>query len=106
MAGESKRTTDHETIRKWAEQRGAKPATVKGTERNDPSGVLRLQFPGYGGERLQEIPWDEFFSKFDDKQLEFLYQDDRSSGEISHFFRLVKRSGRAAGGAQQERKAS
>jgi len=103
MAGESKRTTDHDVIRRWAEERGAKPATVKGTERTDPSGVLRLQFPGYGGERLQEISWEEFFSKFDDKELEFLYQDDRSSGETSHFFRLVKRSRRAQ---EQQRKAS
>jgi hypothetical protein len=105
MAGESKRTTDHEVIREWAEMRGAKPATVKGTQKDDPSGVLRLQFPGYGGERLQEISWVEFFSKFDDKQLEFLYQDDRSSGETSHFFRLVKRPARSRS-AEQERKAS
>ena len=30
MPGSSKRTIDHDEIRKWAEARGAKPATVKG----------------------------------------------------------------------------
>ena len=29
---ESKTTTDHDEIRRWAEERGGKPATVKGTE--------------------------------------------------------------------------
>ena len=32
MAGETKITTNHEEIRKWAEARGGKPATVKRTE--------------------------------------------------------------------------
>ncbi len=100
MAGTTKRTTDHETIRKWAEERGATPATVKGTG-GDPgnTGVLRMQFPGYGGERLQEISWDEFFRKFDEKDLEFLYQEQTRAGEQSNFFKLVSRS-------SQERKAA
>jgi hypothetical protein len=95
MAGTSKRTTDHDTIRGWAEERGAKPATVRGTggPKNE-TGVLRLDFPGYGGERLQEISWDEFFRKFDEKGLEFLYQEHTRSGEQSNFFKLVSRAGR------------
>jgi hypothetical protein len=100
MAGTSKRTTDHETIRKWAETRGAKPATVKGTGGGqNETGVLRMNFPGYGGERLEEISWDEFFRKFDEKGLEFLYQEQTRGGEQSNFFKLVRRSG-------QERKAA
>ena len=92
MAGSSKTTTDHDEIRKWAEARGGKPATVKRTESKDDVGVLRIDFPGYGrDDSLEEISWAEFFAKFDEKQLAFLYQDKTSSGEESRFFKLVSR---------------
>jgi len=39
-------TTNHDEIRKWAEARGGKPATVKGTESHGEAGVLRIDFPG------------------------------------------------------------
>jgi len=88
----SKTTTNHDEIRKWAEARGGKPATVKRTESNGEAGVLRIDFPGYrGSDSLEEISWDEFFKKFDEKQLAFLYQDETSSGEQSRFFKLVSR---------------
>jgi hypothetical protein len=92
MAGSSHTTTDHNEIRKWAEARGGKPATVKRTESGGEAGVLRIDFPGYRGEdSLEEISWDEFFKKFDEKKLAFLYQDTTSSGEESRFFKLVSR---------------
>ena len=92
MAGESRTTTNHDEIRKWAEARGGKPATVKRTGGNDEVGVLRIDFPGYSGAgSLEEISWDEFFAKFDEKNLAFLYQDTTSSGEESRFFKLVSR---------------
>ena len=82
MSGETRTTTNHDEIRKWAEARGGKPATVKRTESDDEVGVLRIDFPGYSGQdTLEEITWDEFFAKFDEKQLAFLYQDKTSSGE-------------------------
>jgi len=92
MAGETKITTNHEEIRKWAEARGGKPATVKRTENDGEAGVLRIDFPGYSGAgSLEEISWDEFFRKFDEKNLAFLYQDTPSSGEESRFFKFVTR---------------
>jgi hypothetical protein len=92
MAGESKTTTNHDEIRKWAESRGGKPATVARTEHDGEAGVLRIDFPGYSGaDSLKEITWDEFFAKFDEKKLAFLYQDKTSSGEESRFFKLVSR---------------
>jgi hypothetical protein len=39
---EGQLTTDYDKIRKWAEERGAVPATVKATEKNGEPGVLRL----------------------------------------------------------------
>ena len=92
MAGESKTTTDHKTIQAWAEARGGKPSTVKRTEQGDEAGVLRIDFPGYSGAgSLEEISWNEFFQKFDEKNLAFLYQEHTSSGEESRFFKLVSR---------------
>ncbi len=90
MAGESKATTDHATIQKWVEDRGGHPAEVKGTGSDGEAGMLRIDFPGYSGEgRLEPIPWDEWFRKFDEKQLVFLYQDEMKDGKPSRFWKLV-----------------
>jgi hypothetical protein len=92
MASESKTTTNHDEIKKWAEARGGKPATVKSTESGNEPGVLRIDFPGYSGAKsLEEISWDEFFKKFDEKKLAFLYQEHTANGEESRFFKLVSR---------------
>ena len=88
----SKTTTDHDEIRRWAESRGGSPATVRGTEDGDEAGVLRIDFPGYSGkDRLEPISWEEFFQKFDEKHLAFLYQEETSKGGESRFFKLVSR---------------
>ena len=39
----------------------------------------------------EEISWEQFFEKFDENKLAFLYQDKTSGGEESRFFKLVKR---------------
>jgi hypothetical protein len=93
MAGESKSTTDHETIRRWVEERNGKPSAVKATKEESETGILRIDFPGYSGkDTLEEISWDEFFNKFDKANLAFLYQDRLSSGEESRFFKFVDRN--------------
>lgn len=93
----AKTTTDHNEIRKWAEDRGAKPSTVSRTGRENDPGILRLNFPGYGGEdSLKEVSWDEWFRKFDEQELALLYQDTTAKGEKSNFNKLVNRHGRAA----------
>lgn len=92
MTQSSKATTDHDVIKKWVEERGGSPATVKGTEQGDEAGVLRIDFPGYSGQdRLEHISWDEFFTKFDDKKLAFLFQEETSEGKESRFFKFVSR---------------
>ncbi len=91
MAGDSKMTQDHEVIRKWAEERDGRPAMVKGIG-GGGVGLLRISFPGYGEEdSLQEISWEEFFEKFEEKKLTFLYQERKSSGELSRFSKFVNR---------------
>ncbi|HEU4325154.1 MAG TPA: hypothetical protein VFS21_18580 [Roseiflexaceae bacterium] len=91
---ESKTTTDHKEIQTWAEARGGTPVTVRGTGDKDEPGVLRIDFPGYsGGDRFEEISWDEWFQKFDENELSFLYQERTKDGEESRFFKLVRREG-------------
>lgn len=91
MSAESK-TTQHGAIRRWAEERGGYPTGVNGTGGGDDPGILRIDFPGYSGEdSLEKISWDEFFQKFDEKKLAFLYQDKTSGGEISRFYKLISR---------------
>ncbi len=92
MASSSNTTTDYDEIRNWAESRGGKPVTVRGTGDNDEPGVLRIDFPGgAGGDRFEEISWDDWFAKFDENNLAFLYQDHKASGEESTFFKLISR---------------
>ena len=86
--GQSLVTRNHEVIKKWAEARDAKPSTVPGTEHGDHVGVLRFNFPGYGGDRLEEISWDDWFKTFDDRDLVFLYQEKLKNGNQSNFFRF------------------
>ncbi|WP_084464779.1 hypothetical protein [Microtetraspora fusca] len=86
--GRSLITTNHDVIKRWAEERNARPATVPGTEHEGRPGVLRFDFPGYGGGDLQEISWDEWFTTFDVRELNFIYQEHRKDGSQSNFFRL------------------
>ncbi len=87
----SKTTVDHDTIRKWAEKRGAVPSTVEGTERaSEEAGVLRFDFKPKDA-KLEPIDWDAFFDKFDESELAFLYQDKTASGKVSRFHKFVHR---------------
>jgi len=89
---ESHVTIDHDTIRKWVEQRGGHPATVKSTGDQDEPGILRIDFPGYSGkETLEEISWEEFFQKFDEENLAFLYQEQTAGGDVSRFSKFIDR---------------
>ena len=88
---DAKFTTDHEEIRHWAEKRGGAPSTVSGTALKGEAGVLRLDFEPKD-EKLDHISWDEFFDKFDNANLAFLYQDKTADGKISRFHKFVDRS--------------
>ena len=92
MASKTSTTTNHDEIRRWVEEHDGKPATVRGTEKGDDAGVLRIDFPGGAGEdQLEHISWDDWFEKFDSNGLAFLYQQEKASGEDSTFFKLVRR---------------
>lgn len=88
----SKTTRDHDEIRRWAEARGAVPAEVKGTERGGEAGIIRFEFPkapNHNDSKLEEISWEEFFEKFDNNNLEMVYQEKTADGQKSNFNKLV-----------------
>ncbi|WP_395398799.1 Rho termination factor N-terminal domain-containing protein [Arthrobacter sp. UC242_113] len=85
--GRSLATTHHEVIRQWAEERGGTPATVEGTEHGDHLGVLRIDFGG-NDSNLRRVSWEEWFKTFDGRRLNFIYQEQRTDGTQSNFFRL------------------
>jgi hypothetical protein len=93
MTHATSRTTDHAEIRRWVEARKGQPATIKGTERRgEDAGLLRIDLPtGAGNPPLEPIAWDDFFEKFDDQQLAFLYQDQTADGQPSFFCKFVDR---------------
>ena len=78
-------TTDHETIRRWAESKGGKPAAVDRTHKGGDVGIVRIMFPQAQQsehENLVEISWDEFFEEFDKRDLALLYDEDSMFSKI------------------------
>jgi hypothetical protein len=92
MSAEAKTTTNHDEIRQWVEERGGRPARVKGTENGDSVGLLRIDYPGFTGEdTLEPITWEEFFQGFEENKLAFLYQEETKDGKESRFSKLIDR---------------
>ena len=90
----AKTTTDHETVRRWVEQRGGRPARVAETGSGNDPGLLRIDYPGFGAEdKLEEISWDEWFRAFDEHNLAFLYEDEKDSRFSKLIFRDTNGSG-------------
>lgn len=78
-------TADHDTIRKWAESKGGKPAAVETTYKGDDVGIIRIMFPDAKQsehDALVEISWDEFFDEFEKRDLALLYDKDSMFSKI------------------------
>jgi hypothetical protein len=94
---EANTTTDHNTIRKWTEQRGGVPSAVAGTgKKGDDPGILRIDFDPKDKE-LTKISWEDFFEKFEKEKLAFLYQDETADGSESRFHKFVQRQASEGG---------
>jgi len=83
----TKVTTDHEEIRRWAEERGGVPAEVVGTERDGEPGILRIAFLGEG--TLKPLSWDEWFEKFGDQATAYLLLQLRKTNRRIQRLRAV-----------------
>jgi hypothetical protein len=78
-------TTDHDTVRKWAEGKGGKPAAVERTHKGGDVGIIRIMFPGAPQSQhdaLTEITWEEFFEEFEKRKLALLYEEDSRFSKI------------------------
>jgi hypothetical protein len=91
MTSQSATTTDHDQIRRWVEARDGTPAAVRATEAGDDPGVIRIRFSEESADDLDAIEWSEFFEKFEEAGLAFLYQNQTAGGGTSRFHKFVKR---------------
>lgn len=101
----SRQTRDHEEIRRWVEERGGRPAAVRA--RGDDTGILRIDFPDdpEGPDRnLEPIGWDEFFSKFDEKDLVFVYQEPSRFNKFVSEASAPQRGGGGRPGGESSRR--
>jgi hypothetical protein len=84
-------TRDHDSIRQWASDRNAEPATGEAT-RSGPATVnvqdggagIRFNFPAAA--LFRPIGWEEWFDNFDSNGCAFVFDDDSSSNR----YRIVK----------------
>ncbi len=83
----SRITTEHDAIRRWAEERGAKPVLAAKSDGQRAS--VGLEFHGSRDTLSREISWDEWFHRFDKSKLALLYQQQTADGERSNFCEIV-----------------
>ena len=84
MSAETSQTTDHDEIVAWTEARGGWPVTTDGHG-------IELAFPGYEGEDLERISWEQWFDTFEERGLALLLQEETPDGRTSDFNKLVSR---------------
>lgn len=88
--GRIETTTDHETIRRWIEERGSTAARVIEPAGDDP-GSLAVVPEGTDDESVEEITWEEFFRIFEEENLAFVYQTARDDPNERWFCRFIDR---------------
>jgi hypothetical protein len=92
MAQQLKVTTDHKQIKQWVEDHDGRPAMVIGPGTQMGGGAVNIFFPDHGkNDQLEEITWNEFFDRFEENDLEFLYKDEATSDGESRYFKIIER---------------
>ncbi len=89
MVAQGKITTDRETIKQWILAHKGWPAIKLMQTADSIETVLAIVFPGDKNEDvLRRLSWEEFFQKFDQLKLVFLYEEvtDRLKPELSYAF--------------------
>lgn len=86
---DTKKTTKHEEIKKWAKDHDASPVKVRSTGGSSGEGLIRLALEGHSKDdkELEKISWDEFFKIFEDNKLAMIYDQESNN----NFFKLVSR---------------
>ena len=88
-------TQDLAIVRRWAEERGAEPATGEASESGpatvvvrDGDAGIRFNFPAAG--RYRPISWEEWFDHFSRHELIFIFERTAPGSTPSGRYRLVK----------------
>ena len=85
---DTKKTTDHATIKAWTEDRNGKPAVVGQTSHNGDSEVIRIHFENKTENTgLNKISWEEWFDQFEKNNLALLHSTEAGNT----FNKLVSR---------------
>ena len=94
MRQQPQMTVDHRVIKEWVEERGGVPAAVESSRvAVEESGVLRIRFPEQPAEEFEKLSWEQFFTKFDQAHLAFMYEERTVNGDLSRFFKFISRNG-------------
>lgn len=88
-------TRDHAVIRRWAEKRGALPATGEASSSgpatvhvSDGGAGVRFNFPGAA--LFRPIDWEEWLQNFDAHEFAFVFDNDSEDGTLSNRYRIVR----------------
>ena len=87
MLAQGKVTTDHGLIKNWAEARHGCPAVIRKITDAGIDLVLSFVFPDIDPEGIaRKLSWDEFFERFDQQHLVFVYDDDDPQQNVRRGF--------------------
>jgi hypothetical protein len=86
MSNTQKTLTDHAEIKQWTEKRDGFPVAIKDTHSDNDTGVIRIAFGK--NDDFEQISWDEFFNKFEEKNLALIVSANDNNDE---FNKIVKR---------------
>lgn len=99
MDDDMKTTINHDEIQKWAELHHGKPEIVDDPSAGSDLAFLRINFHGgeddiFLGEADEEkkLSWKEFFKKFDELNLAFMYDPKGKGEDMSMFYKFIKRN--------------
>ncbi|WP_116106205.1 hypothetical protein [Lewinella sp. IMCC34191] len=85
---DTRKTTDHRTIKSWTEDRNGAPAMVEDTAGGGKGEIIRIHFENKSENTgLKEISWEEWFKQFDDSKLALLHSTEAGNT----FNKLVSR---------------
>jgi hypothetical protein len=92
-------TTNHDEIRQWSERVGARPAVIDHADAGGDKVGLRLDFPGRDDEaelpdgvEKGTISWEDFFERFEEQQLEFIFEEEPNEEDKTQWYRFGKRT--------------
>jgi hypothetical protein len=90
MVAQGKVTTDRKVIEKWIKSRNGWPAIKRQITSNGVEVILSIVFPDSEAvDIIRMLSWDEFFEKFNQQKLVFVYEENGYKINSSHSYAFV-----------------